>query len=134
VRQAFTSFQEALKAKDGDRIRTLLDEDSRADAEREAKGIREGYAKAAPPERAELEKTLGLTGEELGSLKGTGFLKSRRFLGKYDEVSESKIEKVEVKGERAVVNYLEPDGDHEKLTLVRQEGQWRLSVPMPRGR
>jgi hypothetical protein len=49
VRQAFTALQEALKAKDSDKLLALLDDDSQADAERAAKAVREAYAKAAPP-------------------------------------------------------------------------------------
>jgi hypothetical protein len=134
VRQTFVGFQEALKAKNAEKIWSLLDDDSQADAEREAKSIRDAYDKAAPGERAELEKALGLTGTELAGLKGVGFLKTRRFLGKYDEVPESKIEKIEVKGDKGVVHYLEPDGDKEKFDLVRQTGKWKLNVRMPKGR
>jgi hypothetical protein len=133
VRQTFTALQRALEGKDADKVWALLDEDSQADAEREARGIRDAYAKAAPAERAEQAKELGLPGAGLASLKGPGFLKTRRFLGKYDEIPGSKITRVEIKGDKAVVSYLEPDGDREKLTLVRQAGQWKVSVPMPKG-
>jgi hypothetical protein len=126
-------LQEALKAKDADKVWSLLDADSQADAERAAKAARDAYAKAAPGERAEQEKALGLAGAELTSLKGPGFLKTRRFQGKYDEISESKIDKVVVQGEKAAVNYTEPDGDKEKLTLVREGGRWKVSLAMPKG-
>jgi hypothetical protein len=33
----------------------------------------------------------------------------------------------------ATITYIEPDGDREKLTLVRQDGGWRFTLPMPRG-
>jgi hypothetical protein len=132
VREAFAAFQAALKAEDADKLWALLDSDSQADAERAAKAIQAEYHKAGPEARAEQEKSLGLVAKELDSLDGKGFLKSLRFKGKYDEVPDGKIEKVTVQGERATVAYVEPDGDHEKLTLVRQDSQWRVSVPMPR--
>jgi hypothetical protein len=133
VRQAFESFQKALKAGDAKTLWSLLDEDSLADAEREAKGLREAYAKANAEERAKQEKELGLAGSRLESLKGIGFLETKRFLGKYDEVPGSKIDKVEVKGDKAVLNSIEEDGDLVKFSLVRQKGEWKLTVPMPTG-
>ena len=133
AREAFESLQQAIKAKDADKMWALLDEDSQADAEREAGGIRDAYAKADDAGKKELEKNLGLPGAKLAGLKGPGFLETRRFLGKYDEVADSKVEKVTVEKDRATVNYLEPDGDKEKFTLTRQQGKWKLSVPMPKG-
>lgn len=133
-RRAFEALQAALKAKDGEAVWALLDEDSRADAERSAKAIRDSYEKAAAGERAELAKQLGLAGADLAKLQGVGFLKTSRFLGTYDEIPTSTVEKVTVQGERATVAYLEPDGDREKVTLVRQGGAWRAALPMPKGR
>lgn len=132
VRQVFTSFQEALKAKDAEKVWALLDDESREEAERAAQTIRDAYAKATPAEKADLEKGLGLPAADLAGVKGQGFLKTKRFQGKYDEVAESKVEKVTVQGDKATVNYVEPDGDKEKFNLVRQGGQWKLSVPMPK--
>jgi hypothetical protein len=133
VREAFTALQEAIKAKDADKIWALLDEDSQADAERAARDVRDSYAKADAAERAKQEKALGLSGEKLAALDGKGFLKTSRFHGKYDEIPDSKIEKITIGGDNAAVNYLEPDGDKEKLVLVRQAGKWKFTVPMPRG-
>jgi hypothetical protein len=133
VREAFAAFQKALKATDAEKIWSLLDDDSQADAEREAASIRTAYTKADGEAKKKQEKELGVSGAELADLKGVGFLKTRRFLGKYDEVPESKVEKVDLQGDMAVVHYVEPDGDKEKFNLVRQGGKWKLSVPMPRG-
>jgi hypothetical protein len=131
VRATFVAFQQTLKAKDADKLWSLLAADSQADAERKAKSVRDAYAKANPKERAEQEKTLGLASAELESLKGVGFLKSKRFLGKYDEIPGSKVDKIDVKGDKAVVNYIEDDGDKEKLELIREQGKWKVVVPMP---
>lgn len=132
VREAFTAFQAALKARDADRLWQLLDGDSQADAERAAQAVQAAYAKAPPEEKAEQQKALGLPGDRLAKLTGADFLKTRRFVGKYDELPESKIDRVTVQGDRATVTYIEADGDKEKLSLVRQAGQWRVSVPMPK--
>jgi hypothetical protein len=133
ARATFVAFQQALKAKDADKLWSLLDTDSQADAERKAKAVRDAYAKANPKDRTEQEKTLGLSGAELESLKGVGFLKSKRFLGynKYDEIPSSKIDKIDVKGDRVVVNYVDDDGDKEKLELIREAGKWKVVAPMP---
>jgi hypothetical protein len=130
VRQAFESFQKALKAEDADKVWSLLDEESQADAEREAKALREDYAKANAEERAKQEKDLGVTGSKLESLKGSGFLATKRFFGIHDEVPGSKIDKIEVKGDKAVVHTIEEDGDSVKFSAVRQEGKWKFNVRM----
>jgi hypothetical protein len=132
VRETFTAFQKALKDCDADRLWGLLDADSRADAERAAKAVQAAYAKAGAAEKAELEKGLGLSGAELARLTGTTFLKTNRFQGKYFEVPDSKIDKVSVKGDKATLTYVENDGDKEKFTLIRTDGTWKLSVPMPK--
>jgi hypothetical protein len=133
VRAAFVAFQDALKAKDADKLWSLLGADNQADAERKAKGVRDAYSKADAKERAEQEKALGLAGAELKSLKGVGFLKTNRFLGynKYKEIPGSKIDKIDIKGDKAVVNYTEDDGDPEKLELIRESGKWKVVAPMP---
>jgi hypothetical protein len=132
VREAFSAFQAAIKAKDAPKVWGLLDSESQADADRAAKAVQAAYGKASPDEKAEQEKSLGLSDAELGALTGQGFLKTKRFLGKYDEVPESKIDKVTTQGDKATVTFIEPDGDTEKLNLVRQDGKWKLSVPMPK--
>jgi hypothetical protein len=131
VKEAFEAFQAAIKAKDAEKLWGLLDSDSRGDAERAAKAIKAAYAKASAEQKAELEKKLGLAGDELAKLTGAGFLKTKRFLGKYDEVPGSKIEKVTVQRNSAKVQYVEEDGDKETMKLIRQDGKWKLSVPMP---
>jgi hypothetical protein len=133
VRKTFEALQTALKNKDAEKIWSLLDSDSQADAEARAKTIRADYEKADNKERKKLEDQLGLPGTELSSLKGKGFLKTKRFLGKYDEIplSGTKITKIIVQAKKAEVKYDEPDGDHETLSLVRQEGQWKVVLAMP---
>lgn len=133
VRETFAAFQAALKARDADKLWTLLDGESQTDADRSANAVKAAYEKSSPDEKAQQEKSLGLPGAELSSLSGRGFLKTNRFHGKYDELPESKIDKVTVQGDSATVNYIEPDGDKEKLTLVRKEGQWKVTLPMPKG-
>ncbi|HMF14928.1 MAG TPA: hypothetical protein VKE94_21580 [Gemmataceae bacterium] len=133
VRDTFAAFQAAINSRDADKLWALLDNDSQADAEREAKTIRESYSKANAEEKAEREKALGLPASELTGLTGKGFLMTKRFHGQYHEVPGSKIDKVSLKGDSATIGYIEEDGDKESLELVRQEGKWKLKVKMPRG-
>jgi hypothetical protein len=128
VRDTFVAFQVALKARDADKLWSLLDSDSQADADRAAKAIRDAYAKVSAEKKADQEKAFGLPGAELSELTGKGFLKTRRFHGKYHEVPDATIDNVTVDGNKAVVDYTEADGDNEKLRLVRQEGKWKLSL------
>jgi hypothetical protein len=133
VRETFTALQKALEARDAEKLWGLLDAESQADAERAAGAVKAAYEKAGAEEKAQQEKALGLTGAELSALTGRGFLKTKRFQGKYDEVPGSKLDKITVQGDSATVNYVEADGDRERLTLVRQEGHWKVSLPMPKG-
>jgi hypothetical protein len=132
VRQAFQGLQKALNARDADKVWSLLDEDSQADARRAAQAVRDAYGRGDKAGREEMQKALGLPAKELAALEGNGFLKTRRFLGKYDELGESKIDKIDVKGDKAVVNFTEPDGDKEKLAFVREKGGWKASLPIPK--
>ena len=132
VRARFAELQSAVKDRDADKLWLLLDTRSQGDAERSAKAIQAAYAKAAPEEKAKQEEALGLPGTELARLTGKGFLKTKRFHGKYHEVPEGRIDRVTVEKDSATVYFLEPDGDKEKLILVRQEGQWRVWLTMPK--
>lgn len=134
MRAAVAEFQAALKARDEEKLWSLLDSDSQADAERAAKSLRDAYAKASAEQKAEQERALGLTGAELAALAGKGFLKSSRFLGKYEELRDSTVDAVTFNDrDTATVAYTEPDGDKETLKLVRREGRWKLSeLKMPK--
>jgi hypothetical protein len=132
VRLQFAELQAALQSRDADKLWMLLDNRSRADAERAAKAIQTAYAKASREEKAEQEKILGLSGAELAGLTGKSFLKTKRFQDRYQEVRDSKIDKVEVQGDSATVHYLDPEGEREKAILVRQDGSWKVWLTMPR--
>src|SRR5262249_4485083 len=93
--------------------------------------VKAAYARAKADRKAKLEKTLGLSGAELAKLTGQGFLKTKRFQAKYDEVPGSKVNNVKVDGDQATVTYTEEDGDKEKLRLFLQKGEWKVSAPMP---
>jgi hypothetical protein len=134
VRQRFAEVQAAVKARDAGKLWGILSAKSRADAEKEAKAIRTAYEGADATEKARLEKELGLPGEELAKLAGAGFLKTRRFLRKYNEVAESTVERVTAQGDSATVYFTEPDGDREKMAFVREDDQWRAWVAMPKAR
>jgi len=133
IRELFTSFQDAMKAKDGKKVWNLLDADSQADAERAGEAIRAEFNKDLPEEKAALAKKLGLSVQAAGAMSGLDFINSTRFMGKYDEIPESKLDKITVTGDKATIEYIEDDGDHQKIQLNRQNGQWKLSLVMPRG-
>jgi hypothetical protein len=133
IRQAFTALQKAIKGRDADKIWGLIDSDSQADANRAAKAVQAAFAKADDKGKGEFEKKYGLTAKELGAMSGKLFLKSERFHGKYHEVPGSKLETVKVlKGDTARITYKEEDGDIEKFSMVKQKGEWKFTVPMPK--
>ena len=132
MREQFAELQSALKNRDTDKLWTLLDSKSRADAERAAKDIQTAHAKATTEEKTRQEEALGLTAAELAGLTGKGFLKTKRFQKKYHELPDGKIEKIVIQGDSATVYYIEADGDKEKAILVRQDGRWKVWLTMPR--
>jgi hypothetical protein len=130
IRQGFMALQKAIKARDSERIWELIDSDSQSDAERAAKAVKAAYAKRG--DKGDFEKKYGLTPKELGGINGKLFIKSSRFHGKYFEVPDSKLESIKVKGDTCRLTYIEEDGDKEKFALVRQKGQWKFVIPMPK--
>jgi hypothetical protein len=133
ARARFADLQAALKAGDADKVWALLSSKSQADADRAAQDFQAAYGKAGAEEKKTQEEAVGLSGDDLAALTGKGLLKTKRFRKKYDELPDSKVGRVTVEGDNATVFYREPDGDDEKLILVRQEGQWKawLAVPRP---
>jgi hypothetical protein len=132
VREKFTELQSTLKTGDVEKLWALLDTRSRADAERSAKNIQSAYNQAGAEEKAKQEESLGLSGTELTGLTGKGFLKTKRFQTKYHEAAEGKIDKITIQGDSATLYYLDDEGDKEKAILVRQDGQWKVWLTMPR--
>ncbi len=133
VREKFAELQSALKSRDADKLWALLDARSRADAERAANDIRTAYDQAGAAEKAKQEEALGLSKKELAGLDGKGFLKTNRFHKRYEEVPDGKIDRLVIQGDSATVYFLEPDGDEEKAILLRQDGQWKVWLTMPKG-
>jgi hypothetical protein len=132
VRGKFTELQAAVKQQDADKIWALLDSKSRVDAEKKAKAVQAAHAKARDQDKAALEEVLGLSGKAIADLTPVAYLKTKRFQQKYHEFPDSKIEKVVIQGDNAAVHFLEPDGDKEKLIFVRQEGQWKAWLALPK--
>jgi hypothetical protein len=131
VKEEFANLQAALKAKDAPKIWDLLDSATQADATRTAKIVKAAFKKASAKGKAKQQETLGLAADELGKLDGQSLLKTKPFLAKYDEIPTSKITFVTVQEDSAVLNYLEADGDKEKLNYSRQGGKWKVALPMP---
>lgn len=133
VREKFAELQSAIQGRDSEKLWALLEKRSQADAERTAQEVRANYEKASPQEKSAQEKTLGLTSAELAGLTGKGFLKTNAFHKKYHELPEGKIERVVLGKDGATVHFLEPDGDKEKVIFVRQDGEWKVWLTMPKG-
>ena len=127
LKEAFAAYQQALKDKDADKLWDMLSADGRADADRAAKRLRDDYARADDAAKAKLAKDLGLSGDQLANLTGKDYLKTPRFLGKQHEVPGSKFDGAAVQWDKATVNYVEEDGDKEKLPFVREGGRWKVS-------
>jgi hypothetical protein len=127
VRAAFTDFQKALKAGDADKIWPLLSEASQGEIDKTAKKLRDEYDKADAAGKTKLEKAFGLSAEEMAKVDGKLYVKSKKYLGKYDEVPTSKIDKVTIDGDKATVFYIEADGDKVQMAAVRKDGKWKLS-------
>jgi hypothetical protein len=134
VRGAFAELQEAFKARDADKVWGLLSRKSRDDAEQVAGDIRTAYGRGRPEEKSEQEKALGLTGAELATLTGAGFLKSKPFLRKYDEVTEGKLDRVTVAADSATVYWDDDEGDKEKTVFVREDGRWKAWLAIPKAK
>ena len=132
ARAKFKTLQSAVKAGDTEKIWSMLSDKSKSAAEKTAKDVQAAHAKAGAKDKADIEEALGMKAADIAKLTGPGYLKSKRFQKKYDELPESKIEKVAVQADGITVHYLEPDGDHEKLIFVRQDGVWKAWLGIPK--
>jgi hypothetical protein len=128
VKAAFAAVQKALKEHNADDLWALLDEDSRSDAERTA----EAWQEAAKDKSRKTQDELGLSADAVAKLSAKDFLKSKPFLGKYDELVTSKLDEVSVHSDQAVARYTEADGDKEKLDFSYVGGQWKVRLRMPK--
>jgi hypothetical protein len=132
VREQFAALQAAVKARDADRLWDLLSSKSQADAERAATAARTAYDQAGAEGKAKQAASLGLPGADVAKLTGPGFLKTRRFQGKYEELVEGKVGRVDVQGDSATVHWDDAEGDKEKTIFVREGGRWKAWLSMPR--
>jgi hypothetical protein len=133
IKAGFASLQSAIKAKDADKIWSMLAQDSRADTEREAKATKEAFAKLDDKDKAGFEKKIGLASAAINGIDGKLYVKSNFFFsGEVDEMPDSKLDKVVMSGESATVHYTEEKGGKEKLPVVREEGKWKFAVPVPK--
>jgi hypothetical protein len=132
VKEAFGKLQAGIKGKDAAKIWELLDTATQADAERAAKIVKAAYKKANDKAKAKHEEALGLKADDLEKLDGQTLLKTKPFLAKYDEIPGSKVAGITVQGDSATLNYVEADGDKEKLNYSRQDNKWKVALPLPK--
>jgi type II secretory pathway pseudopilin PulG len=131
VRAAFAALQAAVKAENQEKLWDLLDNRTHAELERRAQKIREAYDKADDAEKSRMAATHVLPGAELAKLTGSGFLKSKQFLKRYDELPECKILRVIVSGEKVELHYGDESGDDEILNYVWEEKAWKAQPAIP---
>jgi hypothetical protein len=139
VGEKFVALQGALKnvlAKPDDAdtrpLWDLLHTDTQLDADRIAKKIRADFDKADDATKAKMSEALHTPVAKLKTYSGLHYLRSKTFLGKYDEIPESKLEKVAFESkDKAWAHYEEPDKEHQKVELVRQDLQWKVLLQVP---
>jgi len=133
IKQAFGSLQAAIKAKDADKVWDLLAKDSQQDTEREAKSVKEAFAKFSNDEKNAYEKKTALSAKDIAELNGKAYVKSKMFfVGDVDELPDSKLDKVVLSGDSGTVHYTEEKGEKEKLAVVREQGQWKFALTIPK--
>jgi hypothetical protein len=132
VRAAFAELQAVIRTRDADKLWSLLSARSRTEAEQSAKETHAAYEKADAAEKAKQVETLGLSGEKMARLTGPGFLETNRVRKKCDELADGKVTKVTAGADSATVYFDEPDGDHEKIVFVREDGRWKAWLAMPK--
>jgi hypothetical protein len=135
VEKAFADLQAAIKAKDVDKIWGLLSKDSHADTEREAKAVKAAYEKMAEKDKPDYEMKIGLSAKDIADMTGKTYVKSKTFFTKeVAELVDSKFDKAELSGESGKVHYTEDDGkgQKEKMSIAREEGQWKFTVDLPK--
>jgi len=145
VDQAFARLQADIaalqekKQRADDPIWDLLAPESQADAEREAKAVKTAYARLAEKDKANLEKKLALSAKELADMTGKQYVKSQPFLDKYQKLPQSKLGKITITGEKATLEFVQPDKTTVTVNLTRHksaEGQplldkWRFNLEIP---
>src|ERR1700687_2609469 len=77
VKTVFTTLQAALKAADHEKLWSLLDATTQADADKYAKTVQTSYGKSGDDEKAKLEKSFGLSADEMSKITGKLYLKSK---------------------------------------------------------
>jgi hypothetical protein len=137
IKKAFAGLQFAVKERNGEKIWDQLDADSRQDADRLARTVKDSYAKADEKTKAELAKSVGLPDGKLKDLSAKTFLESDLFFrfDEHDELPDVKgLDKVEVKGNTAKVFFKDPDKQETTVSmkLQREDNRWRFQVAMPK--
>jgi hypothetical protein len=131
VQRAFKDFQQAFETKKADKMWPHLDASTQAAADKAAEAHRTAYAKEAAKEKAEREKKLGLSGDDIAKLTGATYLIAKPFHDKYHDVPEYKIAKYAITGDKATIDLLADDGDKDKFDLVRSGDSWKFVFAIP---
>jgi hypothetical protein len=129
VRARFAELQAG--AKDDEKVWALMDEMSKAAAEKKAQQVREEVAKLDAGGKALAEKDYGLSAAELAKVTGKGLLKTKKMRHELEEMAESRLDKVVIGADDATVHFVEPNGKEERLRFVRRGGQWQAWMTIP---
>jgi hypothetical protein len=132
LHQKFKEIQQAVKIKDAEQLWNLVSIKTQKDADKIGKEVRETYGKASSEEKRKQEQTLGLSAADFQELAGKGFVKSAGIWKKYHDLPGSSITRVTIAGDSATVNYLETDGDREKMLFLREGNEWKAWLVLPR--
>jgi hypothetical protein len=132
VRAAWASLQEAIKAKDADKIWGLMDAKSQENFDKAAKTFQEIHGKTEGKDRERFTDEWGIEPDAVAKLTGKAMIKTAKFHKKYHEIPDSKIDKVTVAKDEAKINYTEPDTDKEELSLRRKDGAWKVVLDLPK--
>jgi hypothetical protein len=132
LRKKFGEVEAAIKAKDADKLWDVLSAKSQKDAEKIANEVREAYAKASVEEKRKQEEAMGLAAKDIPQLTAKGWIKGQSVWRKFHDLPGGKILRVDVAGDNATVQYLETDGDREKMLFVKQGGEWKAWLILPR--
>jgi hypothetical protein len=125
------ALQRAVKEKDYDAVWSLLDEDTRKKAEEVAKKVKEQYVSGDAGVRSELSERHGFTtGSEFERLDGRGYVHSKVFWYEIEDLPDSTFKTpAEIDGTEATVRYTEKgETKEEQLTLIKEEGKWKVEV------
>jgi len=128
IRDNWKELQVAIAKKDTGKIWSLVSSKAKAEADKVAAEAKDEHAKLDAAGKAKQAKQTGVPAATLAKMTGQDYFKSSAFMEKYVEVSDSKIDKIVVSGDKATLHYIEEDMDKRQLEYVKQDNAWKADV------